>query len=204
MKILVSILVVVALLMVVAVGLRLWLAKPEAEPTVPPLALVPDFHLVDQTGTAFSRSDLVGDVWVAAFIFTRCGGQCPMMMGSLKALEKWVKSEESMRLVCFTVDPEYDTPEVLARYAREMEVDTTVWSFVTGERDSLFRLANEGFLLGVSEPAVPDSIEPVAHSASLVLVDAEGRIRGYYKGLDLTETTRLKADARRLLAAEGS
>jgi protein SCO1/2 len=204
MKVIVTILIVIAALAAVGLGVRLWLAKPDGGPVVPPLAMVPDFHLLDQTGAEFSRADLAGDVWVAAFIFTRCGGQCPMMMGSLKALQDWVKSEKSMRLVSFTVDPVHDTPEVLARYAREIGADSTCWTFVTGERDSLFRLANDGFLLGVSEPAVPDSIEPIAHSASLVLVDASGRIRGYYKGLDLTETTRLKADARRLLAAEGS
>jgi cytochrome oxidase Cu insertion factor (SCO1/SenC/PrrC family) len=205
MRIFLFVLTTIALVVVLLTGIRLWLAKPATETALPALAMVPEFQLTDQAGATITREDLHGKVWVAAFIFTRCTVECPMLIGSLKGLQGWVAEEENVRLVSFTVDPEFDTPEVLAGYAREIGADTSRWIFVTGQRDSIYRLAREGFLLGVS-PAESTGSEggavEIPHSQRLVLVDARGRIRGYYTGLDLSETTRLRADTRRILAEE--
>ena len=91
MKVIATMLVVVAVLAVIGLALGIWFAKPEVEPPVPPLAMVPDFHLVDQTGAEFSRADLAGDVWVAAFIFTSIKPM-PRPSALEKRLCSWVMS----------------------------------------------------------------------------------------------------------------
>lgn len=141
---------------------------------------VPDFALLDQQGRVVRRSDLDGRPWVAAFLFTRCGGQCPAMTQRLVELADRVPA--TVRLVCFTVDPAYDTPAVLDRYARAIGARSDQWRFLTGSRDVIYRLAREVFHVGVDEAGGTAS-EPFLHSTRLMLVDQGGRVRGSVEGL---------------------
>jgi protein SCO1/2 len=96
------------------------------------------------------------------------------------------------------VDPAHDTPEVLAAYARRAGAGPD-WLFLTGERDALFRLAIEGFKLGVEE-LPPDRQSPgdgpFLHSSHFVLVDGRGRVRGYYDSTGEEALRRLRRDLR--------
>ena len=111
-----------------------------------------------------------------------------------------------MRIVAITVDPQFDTSEVLAEYSERVGANDGEWMFLTGHRDSIYQLARKGFLLGVedaAEVAEANPEEPILHSQRVVLVDAEGRIRGYYRGLSLEEMGRLAADAQTLAPESG-
>lgn len=148
---------------------------------------VPEFSLTDQNGAGLTREDLLGTYWVANFIFTNCGGICPTMSFQMRALQNSIPADLPVHLVSISVDPERDTPAVLKEYAAEWNADPERWSFLTGEKEAIYSLAREGFLLGVN-PEGGTLVEPIMHSQRFVLVDEEGMIRGYYDGFDDEKT----------------
>jgi len=97
-----------------------------------------------------------------------------------------------MRFVSFTVNPDYDTPEILSSYAHRNRADTSTWSFVTGKYEQIQELVAHGFKMG-------DTEEIVFHSTRFALVDEEGNIRGYYSGTEPEEHETLTRDIKRLL-----
>lgn len=153
---------------------------------------VPEFHLVDHDGAPFDLAAMRGKVWVAGFIFTSCPSTCPKITKAMIDLqEKFTTFGHDAHLVAFSVDPENDTPEVLARYAATVGADPERFRFVTGPREAMEALVVGGFKLAMDKPApVPGqpSMIDIAHSTKLVLIDAEGGIRGFYStdelGLD--------------------
>ena len=162
---------------------------------------VPDFALVDQRGQPVTRHDLLGHVWIADFIFTRCAGQCPMMTAQMAELARQLPSEA--RFVSLSVDPTHDAPNVLADYAASHGALSEQWRFVTGSPEAIYRLSTKGFHLSV-EPQGGTAAEPIIHSARFVLVDQTGRIRGYYDGTDAEAVSRLLMDATALVRATAS
>jgi protein SCO1/2 len=157
---------------------------------------VPEFSLTDQTETTVTLQDLKGKVWIADFIFTNCGGTCPMMTDKMRKLQQAIPS--GIQMVSFTVDPMRDTPKVLAHYAAEHGASRDRWLFLTGDKESLYELCLKGFKLPLDDQGGTPA-EPIAHSTRFVLVDKQGDIRGYYSGTDEEDLTRLAADARKLL-----
>ena len=155
---------------------------------------VADFSLIERSGRTVCRADLLGKVWVAAFIFTRCAGPCTQVSGSMAHLQHDLAGVPGVVLVSFTVDPEYDRPEVLHKYAARFQADPERWLFLTGEREPLYDLIYHTFHLGVQKNEGPDvrTGYEVEHSTKLVLVDPQGRIRGYYDGTDPDELPRLE------------
>ena len=102
-----------------------------ARASLPTYSSVPDFTLTDQTGAAFhSGSKLNKQVWIADFIYTTCPGPCPRMSSQMHQVQTALGN--SVRLVSFTVDPAYDTPPVLAEYAKHFEARPGIWYFLTG------------------------------------------------------------------------
>lgn len=169
-------------------------SAPKAEPE---LGRVPDFSLIDDQGRAISRQGLLGFVWVADFMFTRCAGQCPMLSAQMARLQTAFRTTPGIQFISFSVDSAHDTAEVLGRYARYYRAPASRWRFVTGESQAVSRLVEDGFHLGVSDGA--SAAEPITHSLRFVLVDQEARLQGYYDATDARAMARLEADARRLL-----
>jgi protein SCO1/2 len=163
---------------------------------------VPDFRLTSATGRPVGLSDLRGRIWIADFIFTRCTGMCPILTGRMASIRKSLASEQDVSLVSFTVDPDYDSTEVLKRYAGEHAPGDDGWIFLTGDRQALYRLIGEGFKLSVAA-APPETASPgelITHSDRFVLVDRKGKIRGYFHGTDEEEMGRLLEAVGRLRA----
>jgi cytochrome oxidase Cu insertion factor (SCO1/SenC/PrrC family) len=147
---------------------------------------VGDFSLTERDGRIIQRTDLARKTWVAAFIFTRCAGPCAQISQSMAHLQQDFAGAKDVALVSFTVDPEYDTPEVLSTYAARYEADPECWLFLTGNRDTIYELIRKRFHLGVEQNEGPErrSGNEVEHSVKLVLVDGQGHIRGYFDGTD--------------------
>jgi protein SCO1/2 len=178
---------------IVSAGLLL-LAGCAAAPDLPDLGVVPPFTLTAQDGQPFSSAEQLQDqVWVADFIFTTCPGPCPRMSSQMHQLQMALESE-GIRLVSFTIDPEHDTPEVLAAYAGRFQATPGVWHFLTGPREELNRLSMDVFKLG----PVDGTLE---HSTRFVLVDRRGHIRNYYRTTEPDAVATLIRDARALLRA---
>jgi len=189
--------VLVAVLLAVAAA-ALWqrLSRPMSQTSPPVLGAVPDFALVNRDGRTVRRADLAGAPWVADFIFTRCAASCPLMTRRMARLGRELPQKPALRFVSFTVDPDHDTPAVLERYARSFAAPDR-WLFLTGGGDAILRLCREGFKLAVeaAPPPLPGSRdEAILHSTRFVLVDGEGRIRGYYEGFDEESMRQLARD----------
>lgn len=147
----------------------------------PVLGDVGEFNLIDQNGEAFGSQQLEGKVWVATFIFTRCSATCPQQSSWMSRLQERLQQEptwNSIRLVSFSVDPQYDTPEVLQEYAQAYQADGGHWRFLTGEREDIWQLSKQSFRFPVADN--PQGEMPITHDPRMVLVDRQGRIRGYF------------------------
>lgn len=139
-----------------------------------------DAVFMRQSGEPMTLGDLRGKVWVASFIFTRCQGTCPMMTKSMSELQDDLKKIGDVRLVSFTVDPEYDTPERLQEYAKEYGADESRWLFLQGSDSAVQSLAKDAFHVGIAEGTSQE--EPIIHSSRFFVVDGAGEIRGMYDG----------------------
>lgn len=165
---------------------------------------VPDFELVDSEGQSFSRADLQGKAWLAAFIFTRCPGPCPVITEKMTQVQNALSPEEDAQLVSFTIDPEYDQPPVLAKYAEHWGADTSRWHFLTSEQPEVMQQLAEAFkVASVREEDSPDSEIPnITHGTNLLLVGPEGFVRAIYRSEDPEVSEQIIEGIRRL-AREG-
>jgi len=166
---------------------------------VPVLGSVPDFALTEATGARLCRADLLGKVWIASFIFTRCAEVCPLTMRHESRLQAELPLRDDLRLVSFSVDPDWDTPKVLTAYAQIFGADRSRWLFLTGDKKQIYHVAIDGFHLA-TQGADPAKEMPILHSTKLVLVDRRGAIRGYYDSTDDAELQKLIRDVREVLA----
>jgi protein SCO1/2 len=190
-------LLVVALVAVAAAAAMQWIRRP-GEPPV--LGRVPDFSLVNRDGATVRLADLAGAPWIADFVFTRCNGSCPLMSLRMQRLDRELPADLGVRLVSISVDPDYDTPQVLQAYAESFSAPGR-WLFLTGDKEKVYGLIQKGFMLALdpSPPPGPGTEkEPIIHSTRFVLVDGRGQIRGYYGAFDEEAMARLVQDLRAL------
>lgn len=161
--------------------------QQEADDTaVPVLGTVPDFALTDQTAAPFGSAQLDSGLWVANFIFTRCAATCPVQTATMVQLQERLRAKQllpEITLVSFSVDPGFDTPEVLREYGNGYGADPDRWRFLTGGREEIWDLSKGGFKLAVGESPPESQTQPLFHSPRMVLVDRQRRIRGYYDGV---------------------
>lgn len=174
---------------------------------LPVLFDAPNFTLTDRSGRQLSRADLHGRVWIADFIFTYCAGPCPIMTQTLGGLQKNFAAQDAISFVTFTVDPERDTPDVLAAYAKRHDADPKRWYFLTGEKSYVRHLIGDGFKL-VARESTPEErekkmMDDILHSTYFLLIDSDGLVRGIYDSGGAADMPRLLIDARRLLDSGG-
>jgi len=152
-----------------------------------PIAQLPDFTLTNQNGRAVSLADLRGDVWVADIIFTRCGGPCPIMTQRMSELQTVLPAKAPVKLLTLTTDPEYDRPEVLKRWGERFNANFERWTFLTGTKQGIARLAVDGMKLAAMEknPQERESERDLfIHSQLFVFIDKQGRLRGSVESYD--------------------
>ncbi len=158
---------------------------------------LPDFLLVDERGETVTLADLAGHPLVLGALFSTCAGPCPSIARSLKRLQDDLAGTD-VRLVVVSVDPEVDTPEILAHYALRVGADPARWTFLTGTEVAVRAFVQQGLFLAVERAS-----EGLTHDTRLLAVDRRGHRRGWYTGTDEHQIERLR---RRMLflAAEGA
>ena len=160
---------------------------------------VKDFEFTTQDNDKFSSQDLNGEWWVADFVFTNCVTVCPPMTSNMAKLQTKMKEENlDAQLVSFTVDPEFDTPEVLKEYAKSYEIDLNNWTFLTGyDYDTIEELSVKSFGSVVAPP--PTGSDQVIHGTSFFLVSPEGKAVKSYSGVDPEEVDVVISDLKKVL-----
>jgi protein SCO1/2 len=175
-------------------------------PSPPPLlGAVPEFALTDQSNEAYGSEQLHGKIWVANFIFTRCATICPVFSAEMSTLQKRTnKAAAGLQLVSFSVDPEYDTPDRLAEYARRFSANPWYWHFLTGPITEVRSMVVEGMKTAMGEAAEVDMPDALFHGSHFVLVDDRMQIRGFYDVNDPETIERLLTDVQLIIASRPS
>lgn len=159
------------------------------EPDLPVLLPPTKWSLTDQDGRPVSSDDLHGRVWAAGFIFTTCPGICPQMSARMAKLQEQLPKD--VHMVSFTVDPATDTPAVLKAYAQRHKADPSRWHFLTGEKAKVVEM--------IQQMKVPfteaTGDQPIIHSEKLLLIDADGNVRGLYPSNEPEAMDKLVDDA---------
>lgn len=149
---------------------------------------VPDFKLINQNGKRFGLGDYQGKNLVVTFIFTRCpdADMCPLMSINFSDLEKELRKSPELtantRLLSISFDPEYDSPEVLRKYAaayqgKDVKPNFDVWQLATGTSQEVKDV--EGFL-GANSFKGEDN--RLVHNLRTVIINPEGKIAKVYPG----------------------
>lgn len=160
---------------------------------------VGEFSAVKQSGEDFNVSDLEGNWWVADFIFTNCTTVCLPMTANMTKLQDMLEEEglDDVKLVSFSVDPEYDTPEVLTEYAEETGADLDRWSFITGyEFEEIESFAKDTFKVWVAPPE--EGSDQVQHATYFALVSPDGIIENHYSGTEEEQMENILNDIKKL------
>ena len=141
---------------------------------------VPDFALTDQTGATVRLSQMRGEPVAVAFIYTRCpiATACPMTTAKFSRLDVMLAERKFGHLLTVTVDPEHDTPKVLADYARKAGADPKRWKFLTGSPEAVARVASDFGVLYYPEHG------QVIHTQAVAVVDPRGKLATIYYGGD--------------------
>ena len=181
----------------------LWSQLSDARaPELPVISQLPDFVLTNQASQPFTKSSLIGHVTLADIIFTRCAGPCPEMTRKMSALQKALPADPAVHLLTLTTDPGHDTPDVLKQYGSRFNADFARWSFLTGPKPEIARLAVGGLKLVAEEKPSQDrtSAEDLfIHSTIFVIVDKQARLRGPFDSSEPDFEKRVRAAVKKLL-----
>ena len=140
---------------------------------------VPAFSFTDQNGNTITNEDYLGKVYLVEFFFTTCPTICPRMNSNLVQIQNDFKDyQNNFGVASFTIMPEIDTPKVLKAYADKYGITNPNWHLMTGDEDTIYKLANEGFYLYTARGEDAEGFE---HSGNFALIDKEGYIRSRMK-----------------------
>ena len=158
---------------------------------------VPGFELWNQD-SVLTTTDSLGDViYTTDFFFTSCPSICPIIKKKMMDLYDTYKDDKRIKFVSISLDPEYDTPSRLTAYAKGLGVYGEQWQFLTGDKEYIYELAEQGYMVSAFEDEKVAG--GIAHSGAITLVDKEGHIRGYYDGTKDDEINELISDIEVLL-----
>ena len=172
---------------------------------LPVLSYVKDFTFTDQDGKQLTQRQFEGKVYISEYFFTTCKGICPKMNANMKIIYNKYKSVPDFAIISHTSMPETDSVPLLKAYEQTLlgtttsKLPTTNWFFVTGTKDSLYKMARESYLLDNEKNNSINVKDQFIHTQFFAVVDKEGRVRGVYDGLQKDELDKLSQDIESLL-----
>ena len=173
-----------------------WIEKDD--PAYASIHRIPAFSFTDQDGNTVTEKTVDGKIYVADFIFTRCGSICPKMTKNMGLLQERFKNNKEVLLLSHSVTPETDSVPVLKKYAEEKGVISGKWHLLTGNQNEIYRLAKKEYYAGDTIGYYQTGNE-FLHTENFILVDKFRRIRGVYNGTLPLEAERLMDDISTLL-----
>lgn len=162
---------------------------------------VPDFRLINQMGDTVSLSDYDGKIIIADFFFTHCPTICPALTTNMRTVMQAItnaqrvgdKTNQHIRYMSFSVDPERDSVAQLKKWADRFQINPEQWDLLTGNKKVIYDLAINDLKLGLVDGKGVDT--SFIHTDHFVLIDGKRNIRGYYHGLDSADLKRISRDA---------
>lgn len=157
---------------------------------------LPAFAYVDQDSAVVDTNTTRGKIFVTEFFFTACPSICPKMQEQMLRVYEQYKNNNEVVILAFTIDPARDSVGRLKNYAQKLDIESSKWHLMTGEKDSIYALA-EAFLVSAAED--PDAPGGHVHSGNFILVDKQRRLRGYYDGVKAESVDKLLTEMELLL-----
>ena len=168
---------------------------------------VPAFDFINQDSQAITNDFYKGKVYVVEFFFSSCTTICPIMNRNMLQVSQEFASQENFGIASISIDPSFETPQVLKAYASRYKATHPNWNFLTGDKDTIHKLSNEGFKLFAAQDK--DEIDGFSHSGLFALIDQNGVVRSrkdkhgnplfYYNGLEQESIDMLIQDIKKLL-----
>jgi protein SCO1 len=154
------------------------------------------FQFIDQDSVVVTNETFKGKIYIADFFFTSCRTICPIMKTQMLRVYDSLEHDPDVLILSHTIDPEYDTVALLHDFANRLGVKSEKWHFVTGVKDSIYKIAQTSYFA----TAMEDKTEPdgFIHSGAFLLIDKQGRIRGKYDGTKEDDVNRLMEEVGRL------
>ena len=157
---------------------------------------IPNFAFVDQNGDTVTNADFEEKIYVVDFFFTHCPTICPKVTAQLLRVYERFKDSATVRLLAHSIDPKRDSVGRLRDYAEKLGAKAPKWHFVTGERDSIYSIADDYFSIAKEDPKSPGGFD---HSGRLILVDKNRHVRSFCDGTDAEDVDRFMKDMEQLL-----
>ena len=151
-----------------------------------------DFSFTNQFGETVNNKTVENKIYVADFFFATCKSICPEMSTNLKDVQKAFENDDSLLILCHTVNPLHDTVEVLNDYSKVYGAKKNKWHFLTGNKKQIYDLAKTSYLVNALEE--DGTAEGFLHSELLLLIDKKSRIRAMYDGTDKVQVIKLIKD----------
>jgi len=158
---------------------------------------IPTFRFLNQDSVFVSEKDVEGKVYVADFFFTTCPTICPKMKTQMLRIYERYKDRDEVRIISHSIDPDFDTPNVLKDYAARLQVKAPKWNLLTGDKAAIYTLGQKSYMVSAQED--PNEAGGFVHSGAFILVDKNRHVRGIYDGTVEAEVNHLLEDMEILL-----
>lgn len=158
---------------------------------------IADFAFTNQNGKIITQDDYKGKIYVADFFFTTCPTICPIMTTNMEWLQSQIKDNPKVMLLSHSVTPDIDTVPVLKEYAKKKGVIDSKWNLVTGKKEDIYYIARKSYL--AVKTSSSKELYDMVHTENFILVDAKGRIRGFYNGTNLDKEVEGEKNVKQLL-----
>lgn len=163
------------------------------------ISVVQPFSFTNQDGKTFTDKDAEGKVYVAEYFFTHCEGICPRLNENMRKVYEKFKNEKDFMILSYTCDPERDSARQLKKYADSLSVNTHQWVFLTGRKDSLYKLARLGYMIDDPANNLKNINDDFLHTQFWALVNKKGEVKKIYDGLKESEINSMMKQIPRML-----
>jgi protein SCO1/2 len=158
---------------------------------------IPPFRFLNQDSIWVSEKDMEGKIYIADFFFTTCPTICPKMKTQLLRIYERYATNDQIRILSHSIDPDFDKPYILRQYASRLDVKAPRWNMLTGDKKAIYALGEKSYMVTAQEDK--NEVGGFVHSGAFILVDKQRHIRGIYDGTKEEEVNHLIEDIEILL-----
>lgn len=161
-----------------------------------------EFSFTNQDGQTVTEQEVKDKIQVAEYFFTTCPGICKVMNNNLTQVYQALKGHDDFVILSHTVNPETDSVAVLKAYAQKLKANAPSWQFLTGNKEELYRMARQEYLLALEDTVNANNETDFIHTEYVALLDKSRRIRGFYDATNEASVHQMIKDIRILMKEE--